>query len=93
MSTQPTPPADDGITLKMVMEHMQHQGQILMDEIKNVRQEMGEGFRRVYSDMQKMEHRLVIQIDAIDQRLDAIEIENIPKRMCKVEKHLGLVTA
>jgi hypothetical protein len=90
MSTPTNPPADDGITLKMVMDHIQHQWQMLMGEIKNVwkeirdlRKEMNERFRDV-------EHRLTIQIDGIDQRLDAIEIENIPKRMRRVEKHLKL---
>jgi len=36
--------------------------------------------------MDRMERNLTAQIEAIDKRLDAVEIEELPKRVQKLEK-------
>jgi hypothetical protein len=65
MATRKKAPAR--ITLRTVLEHMQTQHQEVLGEFANVRREMT-----------GMERRLTRQIDRIDERLDDIEVVQIP---------------
>lgn len=93
MSAKVFPPADDGITLKMVMEHMEHRDKRLMEHMQIVMNELRDLRKEMNSRFTSLERRLTMQIDAIDQRLDAVEIENLPKRVRRIEKHLKLAAA
>jgi predicted nucleic acid-binding Zn-ribbon protein len=84
--------ADDGITLQTVLEHMQNMQQTLSGQIREIRETMA-----TKTDLQHLEVKvdrnhasLTQQIDALDQRLDAIEIENLPKRVTKLEQVVGV---
>lgn len=67
----------DEITLNTVLEHLSSMEQRLSGRISDVS-----------SEMRAMEKRLLVQIDAIDERLDEIEIETLPKRVLQLEKAL-----
>lgn len=45
---------------------------------------------RLEDKMERVHRNLSSQLDAIDKRLDAVEIEFLPKRVQRIEKHLGL---
>ena len=77
---------DNDITLQIVLEHMQNMQRVLMSEIGAVRTDLQRLERRV----DRMETNLTNQIDAIDKRLDAIEIENLPKRVRVLEAAAGI---
>lgn len=68
----------DEITLNTVLEHLSSMEQRLSGCISDVS-----------SEMRAMEKRLLVQIDAIDERLDDIEIETLPKRVIQIEKALS----
>ncbi len=70
-------PAD--ITLKDVISHLQAMEQRLTNNDA-----------RLEKQIERVERNLTAQIDAIDQRLDAIEIEKLPKRMKKLERAMGI---
>ena len=74
-------PAD--ITLKDVISHMQGMEQRLTKRIDDVD-------ARLTRQIDRVERNLTGQIDAIDQRLDALEIERLPKRMKKLERAIGI---
>jgi hypothetical protein len=67
-----------GITLQMIMDHLQAVHVSLRSDMKG----LGDRLERV-------ENRVILvsaQIDAIDKRLDTIEIEELPKRVRQLEK-------
>ncbi len=88
---------ESDITLKMIMNHL-HSMQAglhaemrvlhadLMGEIGKVRSDLMGEIGTVHGRIDRLETNLTRQIDGIDKRLDAIEIENLPKRMRKVEQ-------
>ena len=65
---------ESGITLGMIMSHMQAMEVWLTWRIDSVG-------RSLTARMDRLEGNLTGQIDAIDKRLDAIEIEMPPKRV------------
>lgn len=48
--------------------------------------EVQTGFAAVHSSIDRLQSNLTMQIDAIDNRLDAIEIESLPTRVQALEK-------
>ncbi|HAI98501.1 TPA: hypothetical protein DCL30_03070 [Candidatus Peribacteria bacterium] len=88
-------PKKRAITLGTVLEHMQHMQRVLMEAIGALDKRVGrletkmDGLEtrmiRLETRVDRMEVNLTDQIDAIDKRLDAIEIETLPKRVKKLE--------
>lgn len=76
--------ADNDITLKTIMDHLQE------SQVKNDSRFMRleDRFDHMEDRMDRMERNLTRQIDAIDQRLDDIEIEMLPKRVAKLEEEV-----
>ena len=84
---------DTEITLKVLLDHIQgmrHDLTQRMDNLENSLSNRIDGLEKRMDGMeQRMEIRfdqLVFQIGAIDKRLDAIEIEELPKRVKRLEK-------
>ncbi len=77
---------NDDITMQTLLQHMQGMERRLMEKIEGIQ-----------IDMKNLEHKVDrgfaqtgIQIDNIDKRLDAIEIEQLPKRVAKLEATMGM---
>ncbi|MBU0766182.1 hypothetical protein KKF55_00115 [Patescibacteria group bacterium] len=84
---------DNEITLKVLLDHIQGMRNDLtqrMDKLEHRLSNRMDGLEKRMDGMeQRMEKRfdqLVFQIDAIDKRLDAVEIEELPKRVTKLEE-------
>ncbi len=85
--------ADNEITLGVIMQHMQGMELRLTRRIDDVDHRLSGLNGRVDNLDKKLDriyHNLSFQIDAIDKRLDEIEIEQLPKRVTAIERHLGL---
>ncbi|HQR05664.1 MAG TPA: hypothetical protein PLN21_02525 [Gemmatales bacterium] len=85
----------DDITLNTVLEHMSSMEQrlsgkitVLNDRVTEVHTGLSGQISDLGSEMRAMERRLLTQLDAIDERLDAIEIEKLPLRVTRLEKAL-----
>ncbi len=63
------------ITLRTVLEHVQAQGAKLV----SLEKEMKKEFKIVNEKIEGAERRLTRQIDGIDERLDDVEVTEIPK--------------
>ncbi|HVW66228.1 MAG TPA: hypothetical protein VHA78_00685 [Candidatus Peribacteraceae bacterium] len=77
------------ITLKVILDHLQaFQIQIngRMDRFEGRMGGVEGRMGGLEGRMDRMERNLTAQISAIDKRLDAIEIEELPKRVRKLEK-------
>jgi uncharacterized protein Yka (UPF0111/DUF47 family) len=93
-------PKRKGITSEDLLAHMQNMQRVLLSRIEGVEKSLGARMDRLEKRMDRLEEKidrvernLTNQIDAIDQRLDAIEIELLPKRVARLEKHMGLAAA
>jgi DNA-binding FrmR family transcriptional regulator len=87
---------DEDITLKTVLDHIQgiqrsHRRDIQESEERMTRRldRMEGRLERIERRIDRMEANLTCQIDAIDKRLDAIEIEKLPQKVKKLEVALG----
>jgi hypothetical protein len=87
--------ADGEIALKTVINHMQALAEQSRTQIKEMCDRFSKRFdqvefqlERLEVEQQRMERNLTRQIDAIDKRLDEIEIAKLPQRMARVEEHL-----
>ena len=75
---------------------MQAMQRVLREELEHVRGELavlrtsltGE-MREIKDALRLLEARLTIQIDTIDKRLDAVEIESLPRRVAALEAKMG----
>ena len=84
------------ITGRVLLEHMQAMQRVLREELEHVRGELavlrtsltGE-MREIKDALRLLEARLTIQIDTIDKRLDAVEIESLPRRVAALEAKMG----
>jgi hypothetical protein len=76
------------ITMHMLLEHQQAMKIELLQQMRDMRKELVSELR---TDMRNMERRLTRQIDGIDKRLDAIEIEELPKRVSRIERDRNLM--
>lgn len=91
-----------GITHTILLDHMHGMEHRLRMEFKNsidsaintseqrLRTEIRASEQRTSERIAHLGQRLTFQIDAIDQRLDAVEIENLPKRVTRLEKAVGI---
>jgi hypothetical protein len=87
------PDHDDGITLKTILDHMQNMQRTLLNEIAKLGSRVGGveiRMDRLETRIDRMETNLTAQIDGIDKRLDAIEIETLPQRVKAIEKALAI---
>ena len=78
----------DEITLKTVLDHMTAMEQRLSGRFNGVDARLSAIEGRLGGIEQKLSHaeaKLSWQIDAIDKRLDGIEIEKLPKRIARLE--------
>lgn len=71
-----------GITLRIVLEHMQHLHNQTQRELKKLRSEMNEGFAEV--------SRIGRSVRNIEAQLDDVEIEKMPGRLRRLEEKVGL---
>jgi hypothetical protein len=78
------------ITLKHLLIHMQGMEQRLDKKIDGVEQRLDRNIDSVKVKLTRridsLERNLTMQIDIIDKRLDAIEIENLPRRITALEQ-------
>lgn len=70
------------ITLEMIMNRLQTMHSTLQGSIDDVTN----GVSSLSNRIDVLETNLTRQIDAIDARLDAIEIESLPRRVTALEK-------
>lgn len=91
---------EEEITLKTVLDHIQAMGAQLRQQMTEVegrvikRMDQIEGrLSRLEETVAKNHRNLTQQIDAIDKRLDEIEIESLPQRVTRIEEHLQLSRA
>ena len=80
---------DKDITLRTILDHMRG----LEDRVMKKFEQVDFRLERLQTDQQRMERNLTRQIDAIDKRLDEIEIEKLPQRLERIEQHLQLSQA
>lgn len=86
----------DEITFKTVIEHIQAQGVEFRGAFRAVNERIDALSTQVGTLRESVErnHRnLTTQINAIDKRLDAIEIENLPRRVATLERSVAELTA
>ncbi|MDD4628671.1 MAG: hypothetical protein PHE68_04755 [Candidatus Peribacteraceae bacterium] len=63
---------------------------VLLQHMQGMEQRLTSRMDGLGNKMDRMHVNLSAQIDAIDQRLDVIEIENLPKRVAKLERVVGI---
>jgi hypothetical protein len=81
---------DDGITLKVVLDQMQSMHNVVLQEIRRLDVKIDQVEKRLGARIDRVEANLTRQIDAIDKRLDAIEIEQLPARVAKLERTIAV---
>jgi len=84
------------ITLKTVIEHIQAQGVEFRGEFRKVQERidvLSTTINNLRETVERNHRNLTVQIDAIDKRLDAIEIENLPRRITTLERSVAELTA
>ncbi|MBU0457956.1 hypothetical protein KJ652_05305 [Patescibacteria group bacterium] len=83
MSNPPPIPQDDNdITNRVLLSHMQHHVLRLDNKIDAI----GKDLKEFRNEFKIFAHG----VDELDDRVQDIEIENLPKRMSRVEKKLSL---
>jgi len=81
---------DKDITLGTILEHMRGMEQRMTTQLHEVDGRLTKRLDSLEVGLDRVHRNLSSQIDAIDKRLDAIEIEYLPKRVSRIEQHLGL---
>jgi hypothetical protein len=86
--------ADDNITLKTVLDHMQNMQTVLTQEIRQGDQSLARRIddldKRLSTRIDHLQANLTTQIDGIDKRLDEMEIQKLPNRVAKLEVAVGI---
>lgn len=77
---------ESDITLGTILEHLRAFEGRMLNRFTDLEGRMNSLEQRV----DRMDRNLTRQINAIDQRLDAVEIEQLPKRVTRIEQHLNL---
>lgn len=93
MSYSERPMDEQGITLSIILEHLRAFETRMLGKLQAVDGRMGlleSRIDKLGNRMDRMECNLTAQIDAIDKRLDEVEIEYLPKRVSRIERHLKL---
>jgi hypothetical protein len=78
--------AENDITLGTVMQHMQHLHGIVLAHFDRLEAK----FDQLETKVDRNHINLSSQIEAIDKRLDSIEIEALPRRVTVLEKKVGI---
>jgi len=78
----PIPDKDEGITLRIVLSHIQHHVHRLEKKIDNI-----DGKLTKFNDNFK---EFAHGVDELDDRVQDIENENMPKRLKRIESNLSL---
>ncbi len=90
---------DQDITPAILLQHMQGMEQRLRSEFRTeLRTELRTAIaaseerlvERIGAEVRHSENRVTAQIDAIDRRLDELEIALLPKRVTKLEEVVGI---
>lgn len=80
---------ESGVTLGMILTHMRAMEVRLTRRIDSIDQRLTQRIDGVdhglTARIDRLERNLTRQIDAIDKRLDAVEIEMLPKRVRAIE--------
>lgn len=78
------------VTLRILLDHLRGTEHRLHQEVHALDAKIDKVQQVLTRRIDHLESNLTRQIDAIDGRLDAVEIEHLPKRLKKIELHLGL---
>lgn len=70
---------DSDITLLTVLQHMQAMEQRLIERIEGVRDDLSGRIDRLEAKVDHNHIQVTAQLDAIDRRLDDVEVVEIPK--------------
>lgn len=79
---------DDDVTPKMLLDHMRGMEERLFKKISEEIRTVHQRIDRLEVHVDRIEKKLTListQIENIDQRLDTIEIENLPHRVAALE--------
>jgi len=79
-----------GVTPAILLQHMRGMEQRLSRNIEDTKTELKGDITRIETKMDRMHVNLSGQIGALDERLDSVEIEFLPKRVAKLEKVVGM---
>ncbi len=92
--------AQEEITPRLLLEHMQGMEQRInkrFDAVDQRFESVGARIDRLdhklSTRLDRLENKLSTQIEHIDKRLDDIELEYLPKRVRRIERHLKLTAA
>lgn len=80
---------DDEITPKVLLEHLQQMELRIGLKVEAVRVELKADIVDLRQKVERMERNLSGQMETIDERLDAIEIERLPRRVGVLEQAMG----
>ncbi len=87
--------ADEGITLQTVLDHMQAHRNDLSVQMSSLKLELNKRIDNLDEKLSNRIDNVSFQIDAIDKRLDRIEIDTVEQkhepRIRRLEEHTGLV--
>ena len=67
-----------GITMRILLSHMQNMQQVLVERMDRLE-------KRIDAKIDHTHHLLVMQLDGIDARLNGMEIEFLPRRVKALE--------
>lgn len=84
---------ESDITLGTILEHMRGMESRIMAELHETDGRLTKRIDSLEANLVRIHRNLSGQIDQLDKRLDAIEIEELPKRVTRIERHLGLTSA
>ncbi len=79
---------EQGITLGTVLQHMQGMERRLSNDIKKVRTDLTARIDRMDQRLHRVESKVdltSVQIQNMDERLDVLDIANLPKRVTDLE--------
>ncbi len=83
----PTPDSD--ITARMLLEHLRQMEQRLTASIQGVQADVRAVEAKLTRRIDRLETNLATQLDAIDRRVDGLEMEHLPRRVAGLEQRLG----
>ena len=93
---------DSDITPAILLQHMQGMERRLREDFRaeiglakgDLQTQMSalkiELFRKIEYEVTRAKDQLTVQIDGVDQRMDAVESEYLPKRVTRLEKAVGV---
>lgn len=84
--------ANDGITLATVLEHMQNMQRVLTEQMQSIQKTMAtkDDLQALNTKVDRHYRNFMGQLDAVDDRLGTLEIEQLPKRVTRLEEAVGI---